>query len=105
MVVLYNPVIPLDLPEWYLTREDFNLDNPVYTDQKICKEFESEIWKYKDFAWINKKDKSGSGIIFAKEAMLAQSNTAIIFNSAARSSTKYNSYKELIKKKYNRSRS
>jgi hypothetical protein len=43
MTALYTPVIPLDIPEGYFKIDGFDLDNPTYTDEKICRDFESEI--------------------------------------------------------------
>lgn len=98
MVLLYNPVIPLDLPENYFAREDFNLNNPVYTDQKICKEFETEIWEYKDFIRVNSEDSSNSGVVLAKKVLYSWSNTYFTLTTGFRTNKKYRSYKDMMEK-------
>jgi len=42
MIALYNPVIPLDIPEGYFKIDGFDLDNPAYTDEKICENLKKE---------------------------------------------------------------
>lgn len=57
MVALYNPITPLDIPPGYFTRSDFDFDNPVYTDPKICEQFATDIGKYERVgSWFTKND-------------------------------------------------
>ncbi len=76
MIILYTPVIPIDIPEWYFKIDRLNLANPTYTDRGICKDFESEIWKINEAIRRVNKDDTHSWVILAKEVLFSnQSNT------------------------------
>lgn len=78
MIALYKPVVPLDLPDWYFKMDGFDFDNPTYTDQKICKNFESEIWKMNETVrHINKED-INSWVILAKAVLFSYQTNAQI---------------------------
>ena len=81
LVLLYNPITPIEYNEWYLNMEWFDLDNPTYTDPNICSEFESVMRQFQDVG-INNRFYGGStntGIILAKNALLTETNKGMIF--------------------------
>ena len=86
MIVFYTPVIPLDLPEWYFKIEWFDFDNPIYTDQKICQDFEIEIGKIEKISQKIKfvdQDDIDAGVILAKKAIFAPSDMQLRFESSS----------------------
>lgn len=78
MVIFYNPVIPLDIPKWYFEIEWFDLNNPIYTDEKICKNFQDEIKRISDtnIEKIRTVDKNDAdvGVILAKKSLFSKTD-------------------------------
>jgi hypothetical protein len=81
IAIFHNPVVPIEYNDWYLSIDWFDFNNPTYTEEKICTDFESVMRQFPDIVINNRFywESTNTGIILAKDALLAETNKGMVF--------------------------
>lgn len=77
----YRPLTPLVIPEWYFKIAWLDLNNPTYTDAKICKDFQDDMKEISEkIRTVNKED-TDVGVILGKKWLFSLSDSKIQFGT------------------------